>query len=133
MADINLIQTVQQFEAGDTKQFTINTSATAPQTSAFNIYDFTGTLVAPAAVQSGDAIAATSDSAALYCNRTLPGTPGLYVWEWILWDAASRTYYSRNEFEIVSTLPTSFFTYGDVTDLVRTARNFFGRTNMHIS
>lgn len=132
MADINIIQTVAQYETGDTRQFTINTSATAPQTVAFNIYNFTGALVAPSGVQSGDAFTATSDASAIYCNRVLPSTPGLYVWEWILWDTASRTYYTRNEFEVVSTLPVSFFTYGDVTDIVRTARNFFGRTNMHI-
>ncbi len=131
MATLDIIQSVARYESGDTRQFQMANSATVASTATFAIYDFSGATVALNSVQSG-ATVTQSPTGIFFINRVLPSSTGIYTWEWTLWDSSSRPYYTRNEFEIINSLPTSFFTYCDVQDTIRTARNFFGRTNITI-
>lgn len=126
---IDIAQVIKRYESGDTFQFTMSTSGTNPATADFRMYDVVGGVVPISQVQSGYVVA-NSAANLLYFNRVLPTTTGLYSYEWTLWDAASRPYFVRNEFEIVLTLGNSFFTYGNISDIVVSARQLIGRTDI---
>jgi len=122
-----IIGDIARYEAGDTRQFTWAATITAPSTVAFNFFDTVGASLAPAAVQAGSFFVASSGNGAFYVNGVVPVSVGLYFYQWTAWDAASRPYITRGEFEIIRTEPVSFFTYAEVLDVTRTGRQIFGR------
>jgi len=126
---IDISQSLPVYEAGDTRQFTLTATMTVPATAAFVVFDTHGNTLALNAVQSL-AIVETSASGQFYFNRVLPDTPGIYSTKWLLWDTASRPYITPGEFEIERTEAFSFATYGDPQDIVRSARQLFGRSNI---
>jgi hypothetical protein len=126
---IDIAQSLPVLEAGDTKQFTMTASPTVPATAAFVMFNTDGSTLALNPVQP-NAIVGDSGSGLLYFNRVLPDTPGIYCYKWLLWDSASRPYVNAYEVLIQRTEAFSFQTYGDPQDIVRSARQLFGRSNI---
>ncbi len=126
---IDISQGLPVYEAGDTRQFTMTATVTVPATAAFVVFDTNGNSLALAAVQSLE-IVGTSGAGLFYFNRVLPDTPGIYATKWLMWDTASRPYVTPGEFEIERTEAFFFQTYGDPQDIVRSARQLFGRSNI---
>lgn len=126
---IDISQSLPVYEAGDTRQFTMTATMTIPQTAAFIVFDTFGNSLALNPVQPLE-IVGNSAAGQLYFNRVLPDTPGIYSTKWTLWDTASRPYVVAGEFEIQRTMAFSFSTYGDPQDIVRSARQLFGRSNI---
>ena len=130
---VNITGGISRFEAGDTRQFTLTATETRPETVGFIIFNTNGDSLALAAVQSGGVVQESGVSAGqFYFNIVLPDTPGYYTSEWIAWDSNSLPYISRDEFEIFKTEARSFYSYGDVADILRTARQIFGKSNITI-
>lgn len=127
---LDIVGNIPRLEASDTKQFTWASTITAPQTVAFHVYNTDGSTLAPEAMQSSSFFVAASGGGVFYANRVLPTSAGLYFYQWTAWDVASRTYITRGEFEIYRTEAHSFFTYADVTDVVRTGRQIFKRSDI---
>ena len=125
-----IIGDIPRYEAEDTRQFTWAATITTPSTIAFNLFNTDGVSLAPAAVQASSFFVASSGNGVFYDNVVLPTSVGLYFYQWIGWDAASRTYITRGEFEIIRTEPVSFFTYADILDVTRTGRQIFGRADI---
>lgn len=121
---------IPRYEAGDTRQFTWAATISTPQTLAFNLFNTDGNSLAPAAVQASSFFVASSGSGVFYDNVVLPTSVGLYFYQWTAWDAASRPYVTRGEFEVIRTEPVSFFTYAEVLDVTRTGRQVFGRADI---
>lgn len=126
---IDISQILPQYEAGDTRQFTLTMTTAAPNTVALAFFNTDGNTLALSAVQSGETVAA-SDTGLFYFNRVLPDTPGIYSYMWTAWDSASRPYKVPGQFEIQRTEAFSFATYGNPQDIVRSARQLFGRTDI---
>ncbi len=129
MAGIDITGGIPRYEADDTKQFTWTATVSAPQTIAFNLFNTDGASLAPATVQTSFFVA-SSGTGIFYMNVVLPHSAGLYFYQWVPFDAASRPYTTRGEFEIVRTEPVSFFTYANVLDVTRTGRQIFGRADI---
>ena len=130
MAGIDVTGGIPRYEADDTKQFTWTATVSAPSTIAFNLFNTDGKTLAPAAVQASSFFVAASGSGVFYMNVVLPTSAGLYFYQWTPYDAASRPYTTRGEFEIVRTEPVSFFTYADILDTTRTGRQIFARSDI---
>lgn len=126
---IDISQTIREFEAGDTFQFTFTASQTVPATVGFVMFDTNGASLALDGVQPNE-IVGTSGTGLYYFNRVLPQTPGIYAYKWLAWDTASRPYILSDEIEVKRTEAFSFSTYGDPQDIVRSARQMFGRSNI---
>ena len=126
---IDILGGIERFEADDTQQLTFTATLTAPQTVAFHIFNTEGTTLTPVAVQSGQSVSA-SGGGLYYVDRVLPSSAGMYFYQWTAWDSSSRTYIIRREFEVVRTEAFSFDTYANMTDLVRTGRQAFGRMDI---
>ena len=125
---IDITGNIPRWEADDTRQFTMTATVNRPSTVAFIMFNTDGRSLAPEAVQSGATVAESGTNTGLfYFNRVLPTSTGLYFYEWRSWDAASRTYIVRGEFEAIRTEPHSFWTYADIMDVVRTGRQIFQR------
>ena len=130
---IDISQNIDRIEAGDTFQFTLSMTPNRPNTVAFALYDFADNAVALNAVQSGATVAESGTTTGLfYFNRVVPTSVGFYFLEWAAWDASSRPYYLRSEFEVVQTRAYSFQTYADVSDVIRNARQIFGKADLTV-
>lgn len=129
---IDITGNIDRFEGGDTRQFTMTGTVTAPDTAEFVVFNTDGTSLALAAVQSGESVqnSGAVNLGLFYFNRVLPDTVGYYTTQWTSWDANSLPYILRSEFEIIRTLAQSFFSYGNVSDVLRTARQMFGRADI---
>ena len=121
---------IPRYEASDTKRFTWASTETAPSTIAFNLFNTDGVSLAPAAVQASSFFVAASGGGVYYMDVVLPTSAGLYFYQWVPFDAASRPYTLRGEFEVVRTEPHSFWTYANVLDVTRTGRQVFGRADI---
>ena len=121
---------IPRYEANDTKRFTWASTATPPSTVAFNLFNTDGASLAPEAVQASSFFVAASGGGVFFVDVVLPTSVGLYFYQWRPFDAASRPYTMRGEFEIVRTEPHSFWTYADVLDVTRTGRQVFGRADI---
>lgn len=130
---IDISQNIDRFEVEDTRQFTFTASVSRPSTVAFIVYNTNGNSLALEGVQSGATVQESGTNTGLfYMIRVLPTSVGLYFYEWRAWDSVSRTYITRGEFEMMRTEPVSFATYADVTDVIRSARQIFGRGDITI-
>lgn len=126
----NLSGGIPWYEADDLKEFTLTATATKPQTVAFKMYDPLGAVLNPGsynAANSGVTVGESGSDGHYYFQTVLPSTPGFYVNEWIAYDAASRTGRVKDHFEIRRTEAVSFYSYGDIYDIMRTARQIMGR------
>lgn len=130
---IDITRNIDRFETEDTFQFTLTATVSRPNTVAFNVFNTNGNTLALEPVQSAAIVQESGASTGLfYMIRVLPTSVGLYTYEWRSWDSSSRTYINRGEFETIKTEAHSFFTYADVTDTIRTARQLFGRGDITI-
>ncbi len=134
---IDITQQIAVFEAGETQQFTYVSCVNIPATVAFNLRNFRGDLIALTDIQSGETVGQSltimnSATGRFFINRILPDTPGIYFPQFVAWDAASRPYPTTWEIEIKETGAHSFFTYGDVEDVIKNARQIFNRSNMTV-
>ncbi len=126
---------IDRFEGDDVQQFTITATVTRPQTVAFALYDQSGAALPLGNISSLNAAstvaeshtAATTLSGLYHIEFIVPATPGLYHYKWELFDTSSRPAVSRNYFEIYRTDAVSFFSYGNMADILRTARVMLGR------
>jgi phage gp36-like protein len=127
----NLSGNIDRFEANDLKQFTMVATASRPSTVGYNLYDPLGALLPVNSITAANSGITVQESGALtarfHIEYVLPTTEGFYIGEWVAYDAASRTGKVRDEFEVVRTEATSFFTYGNLPDILRTGRQIFGR------
>lgn len=130
---IDLSRDVPRFEAEDTFQFTFTSTVNRPASVQFIVFNTDGTTLAPPTVQNSFFVAESGTNTGLYyIERILPTSAGLYYYQWTAFDAASRTYVTRGYFEVVRTTTLSFQTYADITDVVRTARQIFGRGELTV-
>jgi hypothetical protein len=130
---LDITGSIPRYEAGDTKQFTIASTGSRPATVSFVTFNTDGRTLALEGAQSGAAVVAVetpSQTGFYFYPRILPTSPGLYFYEWDLFDASSRPSVLRGEFEIFKTEPVSFFTYSDILDVTRTGRQIFGRADI---
>lgn len=123
----DLTREIPRFEAEDTFQFTLTMSANRPESVQFMIFGTDGATVAPVAVQTGLSVAESGANTGIYhVERILPSSAGLYAWKFVAFDAASRTYPTAGYFEVYKTVVESFYTYSDISETVRSARQIFG-------
>ena len=127
----NLSGGIPYYEGDDLKQFTMVATVSRPFTVAFRLYDPIGAVLNPGsynAANSGITVGESGTTTGLFhFEVVLPSTPGFYVAEWLAYDQSSRTGKVREEFEIRRTEAMSFYSYGDVYDILRTARQIMGR------
>lgn len=124
---------IQRYQADDFRQFTLAATVTRPTTVAYNLYDPLGALLpinSISAVNSGvtvaeSAVGAVTSTGLFHIEYVLPTTPGFYTSEWKAFNAASQAGVVRQEFEVIRTEPRSFWSYGEVADVLRTARVIF--------
>lgn len=136
--NLDISQNFAKFETEDTRQFTLAMTTAFPNTVDFTIYGFGGEILPRADVQSGASVqesgnpgfSGSSRSGIYFINYVLPVTPGMYNGRWTAWDSASRTYTTPIEFEVVATMPYSYFSYGNQMDITRSARQLFARSNI---
>jgi hypothetical protein len=124
---IDIAQNIPRYAAGDTRQFTLTMSPQPPSSATFIVYNTDGNTLALDPVQPLEKVTADSLTGFMFLNRVLPQTPGIYSYTWIAWDTGSRPYIVPGEFEVTITRAFSFSTYGDPQDIVRSARQMFGR------
>jgi len=139
---INITGNIDRFESEDLKRFTFANTLTIPRTIDFIVFNTDGTTLAPVAVQSGLTVVVSAATANIgsvgvfYVNRQLPTSVGFYTYWWRAWGssggssgsvAASLFSITRGEFEIFTTEPHSFFTYGNQIEVVKRARQLVGR------
>lgn len=139
---IDITRNIDRFESDDLKQFTFSNTLTVPRTLDFIVFNTDGATLAPVAVQSGLTVtvsAATVNVGSVgvfYCNRQLPTSVGFYTYWWRAWGSSggssgsvadSLSSITRGEFEIFTTEPHSFFTYGNRVEVVKRARQLVGR------
>lgn len=138
MPPINISKDIPRFESLTTKQFTFTSTQTVPSTISFVMFNSLGTslsmsdinLINSGAVVSDSGTGPTSTQGQFYINITLPETRGFYLAEFIAFDSNSKPYRNRSEFEIINSIPTSFYVYGDVSDALRVARRVIGRSDL---
>jgi phage gp36-like protein len=129
---------IDRFEGDDVQQFTMTATVTRPQSVTFAIYDQQGAVLPLGNISSLNALATVAESHTIANTLTglyhieivVPATPGLYTQEWRLYDTSSRAAVTRDYFEIYRTDAVSFFTYGNVADILRTARVMLGRQDV---
>jgi hypothetical protein len=130
----NISDNIPRFEADNAKQFTYTSTVTRPATVSFTIYDSNGTgmaLSAVSAINSGNVVAESGTTTGLfYINVVVPTTRDFYVSEFIGYDASSLTYRTRTEWEVISSIPTSFFSYSAIADTLRISRTIIGRADL---
>lgn len=139
---IDVTRNIGRFESQDLKQFTFVDTLTIPSTIDLIIFNSDGATLAPVAVQSGLTVTVSAATAnvgsvgVFYVNRQLPTTVGFYTYWWRAWGssggssgsvAASLFSITRGEFEIITTEPHSFFTYGNRVEITKRARQMIGR------
>lgn len=128
---MDIAGTIPRYEAGDTRMLSLAMTTTLPQTVAFTLFNTDGSTLALAAPQTGETVS-QSPTGVYNFIRTLPLSRGFYSYKWTAFDAGSRPYITAGELEIVRTEAYSFFTYSDITDVLRTARTVFGRSDITI-
>lgn len=132
----NLSGGIPAYEASDLKRFTLAATLARPNTVAFQLWDPNGGLLPVSSispVNSGIfAVECGNLSGIYYVDVVLPDTAGFYISEWIAYNATSQTGRVKEEFEVIRTEARSFFTYGNAYDIVRTARQIFGRSNVTV-
>lgn len=124
---------IQRYQADDFRQFTLTTTPTRPTTVSYALYDPLGSLLpinSISSVNSGltvqeSAIGAVTSTGLFHLEYVLPTTPGFYTSEWKAFNATSQAGVIRQEFEVIRTEPRSFWSYGEVADVLRTARVIF--------
>ncbi len=97
VAILDIIHKRADYKAGETRRFEMKTKV-PPASAAFDVYDKSGAVVV--APPNGNDIV-YSDPCDMYVNRVVPDKPGIYKWQWTLWDVNSKAYYISNDFEIV--------------------------------
>ena len=123
--DFGIRGDIERYEADDTQQFTLVATLQVPSTVTFCVFNVDGRTLAPVSIQANSPNVSFTSTGQFFVNRVLPTTPGLYFAEFIAYDAVSRTYPRRFEFEIYKTEAHSFQTYADVLDVMRTGRQIF--------
>ena len=129
---------IQRYQADDFRQFTLTTTPTRPTTVAYVLRDPNGSLLditSISAVNSGivvteSAVGAVNSTGLFHIEYVLATTPGFYVGEWKAFNAASQAGVIRHEYEVVRTEARSFWSYGEVADVLRTARVLFNQHNI---
>ena len=129
---IDITGNIERFEVGDTRQFTHTATVTVPVTVAFVTFDPNGNSLALATVQAGATVSTSGNSSLglFFFNYVLPNSRGYYTGEWTAWDTDSLPFITRFEFEMIHTRAESFISYGDIADVLRTARQMFGRADI---
>lgn len=127
---IDINKNLSRWEPEDTRQFTMTATATRPSTVAFIVFGTDTNTIALQSVQSGATVQESGNTTGLfYMIRVLPSSAAIYEYEWRSWDASSRTYIERGEFEIIRTAAVTNYTgYGSLGDIQRSARQLIGRT-----
>lgn len=142
-ARIDIVGQTQRFQTQDIEKFSLVSTITVPATVQLIVFNTDGTSLAPVAAQSGYSVAVSASVVGsigmFYLNYQMPASVGFYAYEWRLWGsggassgtiAASMFSVRRGEFEMFTTLPQSFFTYGDKSEVLRRARQLVGRGDL---
>ena len=137
MAD-NISGGIRRLEADGAQQFTMAATPVVPSTVSFLLLNTEGSclsLVNISAANSGQTVlqsltAGGSNTGNYHIEFVMPNTPGFYTSVWYAYDSASRPGIVREEFEVIRSEPRSFFSYGNIADVYRTARQVFGRGNV---
>lgn len=124
---------IQRYQAEDFRQFTLTTTPVRPTTVSYVLYDPNGASLALSSispVNSGvtvqeSAVSGVNSTGLFHIEYTIPATLGFYIGEWKAFNTASQAAIIRHEFEIYRTEPRSFLSYGNVADVLRTARVLF--------
>lgn len=124
---------IKRYQADDFRQFTLTATVTRPTTVTYALYDPLGALLpisSISAVNSGltvqeSAVGAVTSTGLYHIDYVIPATPGFYVSEWKAFNATSQGAIIRQEFEVIRTEARSFYSYGNVADVLRTARVLF--------
>lgn len=124
---------IQRYQADDFRQFTMTATITHPTTVSYALYDPLGALLlvnSISNVNSGvtvaeSAVGAVTSTGLFHIEYVVPATPGFYTSEWKAYNATSQAGVIRQEFEVIRTEPRSFLSYGNVADVLRTARVVF--------
>ena len=126
---------IRRYQADDFKQFTLAATISRPTTVGYTLYDPAGAVLpisSISAVNSGvtvaeSAVSGNNSSGLYHVEFVLPTTQGFYVSEWKAFNATSQAGVVRQEFEIVRTEARSFWSYGELADVLRTARVLFNQ------
>lgn len=124
---------IKRYQGDDFRQFTLAATVTRPVTVSYLLFDPVGAVLALdsiSAVNSGvtvaeSAVGAVNSTGLYHIEYVLPATPGFYVGQWTAFNTASQGAIVRQEFEIIRTEARSFYSYGNVADVLRTARVLF--------
>lgn len=124
---------VQRYQADDFRQFTLTATVTRPMTVTYQLFDPLGALLpitSISPVNSGvfvqeSATIAVNSSGLFHIEYVIPTTVGFYTSVWKAYNVASQAGVIRQEFEVIRTEPRSFRSYGNVADILRTARVIF--------
>ena len=146
-AKIDIVGNTQRFQSQAIEKFSLVSTVTIPATVQLIVYNTDGATLPPQTAQSGftvnvSATAANVGSVGLYyLYYQMPTSVGFYAYEWRAWGsggASSGTVVAslfdarRGEFEIFTTEAHSFFTYGNLAEVVRRARQMIGRGEVSV-
>ena len=139
-ARIDIVGHTQRFQAQDIERFSLVSTIMIPATVQLIVYNTDGTSLPSVAAQSGFSVAVSGSAVGsvglFYLNYQLPTSVAFYTYEWRMWGssgassgtvAASLFSVRRGEFEVITTEPHSFFTYGNRSEVMRRARQLVGR------
>ena len=129
---------IARYQADDFRQFTLTTTPIRPTTVSYVLRDPNGALLDVASISPVNSGVTVTESAVGGVNSTglfhieyvLATTPGFYVGEWKAFNTASQAGVVRHEYEVVRTEARSFWSYGEVADVLRTARVLFNQHNV---
>ena len=134
----NISGGLRRLEADGAQQFTMSATPVVPSTVTFLLLNIDGSSLALSAISAANSgvtvghslTAGGSNTGNFHIDFVLPATPGFYTYAWYAYDSASRPGIIREEFEVIRSEPRSFFSYGSVADVYRTARQIMGRANV---
>lgn len=134
----NITGGLRRLEADGTQQFTMAATPVIPSTVSFLLLNIDGSslnITSISLANSGQTVqqsltAGGSNTGLYHVDFVMPATPGFYTAVWYAYDSSSRPGIVREEFEIKRSEPRSFFSYGNVADIYRTARQVFGRSDV---
>lgn len=124
---------IRRLQADGLWQFTMTATVVHPAAVTYELFDPLGAALGVSSispVNSGvtvqeSAIGLVTSTGLFHIEYVLPTTPGFYTGVWKAFNVASQPGIIRDEFEVVKTEPRSFRSYGNVADIVRTARVMF--------
>ena len=144
-AKIDIVGNTQRFQSRAIEKFSLVSTVTIPATVQLIVYNTDGATLPPQSAQSGFTVnvsATVVGSVGLfYLYYQMPSSIGFYAYEWRAWGssgASSGTVVAslfdtrRGEFEIFTTEAHSFFTYGNLAEVVRRARQIIGRGDVSV-